>query len=128
MIDLDLTYLEKLHNSTGMTHQQIADKSGIPVGTVSRIMSGQTRDPAFSTVAGITHALGGSLDEMTGIHHAKSKADPQSEYIVSVSREAYQNSYNSLLNHIKIKDRWICVMFAYCCFITVAAFVMEVIR
>ena len=59
--------LNQYKETSGLTNQQIADKSGVPVGTVNRIMAGQTEEPSFSTIAKIVKATGGSLDEIIGI-------------------------------------------------------------
>lgn len=129
MVELDMNYIDKLHRRTNMTHQQISDKSGVPIGTVSRVMSGQTKDPSFATVASIVTALGGSLDQMAGIEimHETIHNSP-ADTVIAVSREAYQNSYRSLLEHMASKDKWIWIMFVYCCVLTLSAFVLEVIR
>jgi transcriptional regulator with XRE-family HTH domain len=41
------------------TNQELADKSGIPVGTINRIRKGED-DPRYSTMRSIIHALMGS--------------------------------------------------------------------
>ena len=50
-----------------LTNQQLADLAGIPVGTINRIMEGQTDNPSFQTVCDIVMVLDGSLDELVGI-------------------------------------------------------------
>lgn len=41
----------------GWTAQQLADKSGVALGSIERIFSGRTKDPLLSTVQLITKAL-----------------------------------------------------------------------
>lgn len=41
------------------TNQELADKSGIPVGTINRIRKGED-DPRYSTIRSVIHALMGS--------------------------------------------------------------------
>lgn len=55
--------LRKLKQASGMTNQQIADTSGIPLGTVNRVMSGQTRNPTTDTATAIREALEGATAE-----------------------------------------------------------------
>lgn len=50
-----------------MTHQQIADGTGIPVGTVSSIFSGQTARPSFQDVVAILAFFGVSVDAFCGL-------------------------------------------------------------
>lgn len=60
-------YLSRLKEEKSLTQQQIAELSGVPMGTVSRILAGQVECPSFQAVADMTKALGGSLDELAGI-------------------------------------------------------------
>lgn len=59
--------LTKLKEKSGLTIQQISDKSGVAVSTISRILSGETDNPSYRHVADIVIAMGGSLDELEGI-------------------------------------------------------------
>jgi transcriptional regulator with XRE-family HTH domain len=56
-----------LKDQRKLTNQQLADLAGIPVGTINRIMEGQTDNPSFQTVCDIVMVLDGSLDELVGI-------------------------------------------------------------
>lgn len=47
-----------------MTAQQIADKSGVPIATVNRVLQGLTENPGFDTVYKIVKAMGGSLNDL----------------------------------------------------------------
>lgn len=47
-----------------MTAQQIADKSGVPVATVNRVLQGLTENPGFDTVYKLVKAMGGSLNDL----------------------------------------------------------------
>lgn len=68
-----MPYLEKLRaikDQRGMKSSQIAEISGVPLATVSRIFSGQTQSAQFDTVARIAIAMGASLDEIAGLKSA----------------------------------------------------------
>ena len=41
------TQLKLLKEKRKLTNQQLSDLSGVPVGTINRILSGQTDNPAF---------------------------------------------------------------------------------
>lgn len=60
----DLNALKEKH---GLTNQQISDASGVPLGTVSGIFSGQTARPAFQDIVAILTAMEESVDEFCGI-------------------------------------------------------------
>lgn len=55
--------LRKMKQASGMTNQQIADASGVPLGTVNRVMSGWTRNPTTDTAAAIREVLEGATAE-----------------------------------------------------------------
>ena len=49
--------LRRLKQETGMTNQQIADASGVPLGTVNRVLAGRAKNPAYSTVSAMRDAM-----------------------------------------------------------------------
>ena len=65
--------LRELKAKSGMSVQQIAEKSGVPASTISRILSGQTDSPGCQTIVDLVRAMGGSLDEMMGLYVEKVK-------------------------------------------------------
>lgn len=98
--------LVEMKDKCGLTNQQIADKSGVPVGTVSRVLAGQTDDPNFSTVANIVLAMGGSLDELVGI------APKQMTVVETKTIEADEKLIALYEKTIKDKNKWIVVLFS----------------
>lgn len=54
----------------GLTRQDIADRSGIPIGTVQSVMSGRTRDARHSTMCAITTVLIGENNDLPPCHLA----------------------------------------------------------
>lgn len=58
-----LDNLKELKKSSGMTLEQIAEKSKVPESTVKRIFSGKN-EPSASTLFRVVHAIGGSLDDI----------------------------------------------------------------
>ena len=104
------TQLKELKDKRKLTNQQLAELSGVPVGTINRILSGQTDNPSFQTVCDIVMAMDGSLDELVGISEpekvpAKGKG-PGREII-----ELYQTIISG-------KDKWLRRLFVCCCFLT----------
>lgn len=51
----------------GLTHQDIADQSNIPVSTVKKFFSESSKAPSFYVVAGICKELGVSMDAWAGL-------------------------------------------------------------
>lgn len=110
-----MPYTKKLNefkDSCDLTNQEISEKSGVPLGTVNRIMSGQTECPSFDAVAAIVKAMGGSLDELAGISHPhKHRSSEVDERVIAV----YEKEIESLTvihdKQIKDKNLWIKSLF-----------------
>lgn len=47
----------------GLTNEELAHLSGIPKGTIDKILSGVTKDPKLETLKAIARVLGLSLDD-----------------------------------------------------------------
>lgn len=95
---MNLDYLISLKDKSGMTNEQIANASGVPESTVTRIFNGKTDNPYFQTIVDIVKALNGSVDEMEGIEtkgEVKVSTEGESK-LIQLYREIIQN-----------KDRWI---------------------
>lgn len=58
--------LKAMRLRSGMTLEQLAKASGVPLSTISRISSGETKEPSFATVSALVLAMGGSMDELSG--------------------------------------------------------------
>lgn len=56
--------LNAMKDRSGLTQQQIADRSGVPVGTVSRVFAGYVGQAGFQTVASIVHAMDGHISDL----------------------------------------------------------------
>lgn len=104
--------LKRLKEKRNLTTNQIAELSGIPASTISRIFSGSTDNPSFQTVCDVVIAMNGSLDELTGIKQERKKeVDPLFKLYEKI---------------ISDKSKWIYRLFVVCC-IMVSVFVFFVI-
>lgn len=66
-----------LKTARNLSNQQISELSGVPLSTVTRILSGQTENPNIQTIADIVGALDGSMDDILGLKSPAQK-EPQS--------------------------------------------------
>lgn len=71
-----LTKLRERKEQSHMTNSEIAERSGIPMPTVTKILNGSTANPSVETLARIAQALGTSLDELTGTAPPDKTPDP----------------------------------------------------
>ena len=101
------TQLKLLKEKRGLTNQQLADLSGVPVGTVNRILSGQTDNPSFQTICDLVLAMDGSLDELAGIEKA-----PEGPEAKARTSHDLIYLYEKMIEH---KNRWIQRLFVLSC-------------
>lgn len=94
--------LQKKREKSGLSLQELSDKSGVPVATVKRIFSGQTPDPGYSTVCLLLATMG--VDD---------------EPLTTATTVAYPAHENSALidlyeRTIETKDKWIRLLLILC--------------
>lgn len=59
-----LDSLIALKKASKKTLKQIADESGVPIGTLNKLFAGQTKDPKLDTIRSVVHTLGYTLDDL----------------------------------------------------------------
>ena len=64
-------YINALKEAGKFTFEDIANLSGIPLGTIRNICTGKTPDARFGTIAKIVISLGGDLNELVGYEKKK---------------------------------------------------------
>ena len=101
--------LKQLKEKRKLTNQQLSDLSGVPIGTVNRILSGQTDNPSFQSVCDMVMAMDGSLDELVGIKEEASPSDKKSS-----NKEIIQLYEGSIAD----KEKWMIRLFTCCCILT----------
>ena len=52
-----LEYIRKLKKEAGYTNEDLAEKSGLPLSTVQKVMSGVTKSPRVETVEALLSAF-----------------------------------------------------------------------
>ena len=102
--------LKQLKEERKLTNQQLSDLSGVPLGTINRILSGQTDNPSFQTICDIIIAMDGSLDELAGI-----EAEPETPSRSKAPGREIIELYQEIITN---KDKWIHRLFICCCFLT----------
>lgn len=61
---MGIEYIKKVKKEKGLTNEELSRLSGVPIGTLNKILSGHTPDPQFETVKAICRALGISLSAL----------------------------------------------------------------
>lgn len=97
-------YFNALKEKNGFTIELWADKSGCSVSTLKNLLSGKTEDPRLSTVAPITYAGGGSIDEMLNPNFKKNETRSHYEQHILDIKEIHAREIALKDEIIRIKD------------------------
>lgn len=62
--NMGIEYIKQIKKERGLTNEELSKLSGVPIGTLNKILSGHTPDPQFETVKSICRALGISLSAL----------------------------------------------------------------
>lgn len=54
---MGIEYIKEKKNELGMTTEELSSLSGVPIGTLNKILAGQTSDPKFETLKAICRTL-----------------------------------------------------------------------
>ena len=60
---MGLDKIVELKKKMGLTNEELSTLSGVPKGTVDKILSGVTKDPKLETLKAIARVLGCTLDD-----------------------------------------------------------------
>ncbi|WP_394923302.1 helix-turn-helix transcriptional regulator [uncultured Robinsoniella sp.] len=60
---MGLEKIAEYKKKMGMTTAELAEKSGVPLGTLNKILSGATKDPKLETLKAIARVLGLTLND-----------------------------------------------------------------
>ena len=90
MVSNKITELKK---QKGLTNAKLAELSGVPLGTISKIASGQTKDPQLGALSSIAAALGCSIEDLIEDGTVQSKKDNYyvSDEVSKMAQEIYDN-------------------------------------
>ena len=93
-------YLNALKDKINLTQQQLADMTGIPVGTLPRYFGALDDDAAnFEVVRKLVVAMHGSLDELAGIPLRQAEHDESAYKAVVAGLEARLDEKNDRIRH-----------------------------
>ena len=77
-----LDTLTKMRKLSGMSLDEICEKSGVPKGTLSKITAGITKAPPLETMRSIVYAMGYTLQDLdNGLEHGDGFSQPEREHI-----------------------------------------------
>ena len=74
----------------GLTNQMLADKSGVPLGTVQKLMSGATKSPRYETIQALEKVLKSGCPEYKGPEKADMVKETDGRYQYGTSAEKHR--------------------------------------
>ena len=61
---MGLELINELKKQKKMTSEELARQSGVPLGTLNKILNGTTKDPKIETLRALCPVLGCTLDDL----------------------------------------------------------------
>lgn len=120
--------LRALKVKSGLTAQQIAEKSKLPESTITRILSGKTSNPTIASVIQMAKAMGGTA---TDIFDDTVKVDVVSEAPQVVVPQVDERLYNEIISIykdlLKVKDKRISILMGFVGVLIVALVVVSIL-
>ena len=83
-------YITQYRKEAGITLDDLAFRSGVPKGTINKIIAGTTKSPTLENVRSIANALGKTLNDFTETQTTTKKAPSISDEAMKIARR-YQN-------------------------------------
>lgn len=79
--DAILMRVKRAKTLSGLTNAELAERSGVPIGTINKIMAGNTQEPKLPAFISIAHALDVSVDFLVYGYTAKELSEDELVHI-----------------------------------------------
>lgn len=89
---MGLEIINKLKKEKGLTNEELSQRSGVPLGTLSKITSGITKDPKLETLKSIAKVLDCSLDDFDDTSSTNSNISKDEIILLNQYRQLSQRS------------------------------------
>jgi len=87
-----------IRKEKGLTTKQLSERSGVPLGTLNKILSGTTKDPKLETLKAIVKVLECSLDDLNDIN---TSLKSHSKVIITDDEKEILKKYRQLTDMLK---------------------------
>lgn len=82
---MGLEIINELKKKKGLTSEQLSKESGVPLGTLNKILNGTTKDPKLETLKALAKVLGCTLDDFNDFDENRKKEKEHSEAINTIA-------------------------------------------
>ena len=106
-------YISKYRKEAKFSIDYLAEKSGVPKGTINKIISGDTKSPTLETMIALAQALGKSLDDFLDnppINEKKSVQKSENKREIDES-EGLDYQFNYLLDLLDDNNKAALILF-----------------
>ncbi len=93
-----LNNIKRIKNKLNITNEELSQISGIPIGTLNKLLSGQTASVKLETLEILAKALNVSIHELIGGNDISDEELRIVEMLRTVDGEDYDKIYDSLCN------------------------------
>lgn len=107
---MGLEIIEVLKKERNLTSKELADLSGVPKGTLDKILSGVTKDPKLETLKALAKVLGCTLDDFDDTNNSLNNIDTREAKLIenykklnSIAKDKLVEYSNDLLQIPKYK-------------------------
>ena len=83
---MGLEKIAECKKKLGITTDELSKMSGVPLGTLNKILSGATKDPKLETLKAIARVLGLSLDDFDDLEINNTSAPTYNDMITVYTR------------------------------------------
>lgn len=99
---MGLEKIEEYKKRLGMTTAELAAKSGVPKGTLDKILSGVTKDPKLETLKAIARVLGCTLDDFDDVPRERTIEPSYDDVEQLIARNGKEYSTEQKMKLIKL--------------------------
>lgn len=94
---MGLEMIQKLKKEKGLTTEMISKLSGVPIGTLNKILNGETKDPKLETLKAIARVLGCTLDDFDDVEKDKSVLTEKESMLLVNFRKLTEENQSKIL-------------------------------
>lgn len=104
---MGLEIINELKKKKGLTSEQLSKKSGVPLGTLNKILNGTTKDPKLETLKSLARVLDCKLDDFDDSHNKEEKSNRKAVDTIA----AHFEGKNLTPKKIKLIENYIDALF-----------------
>lgn len=101
---MGLEKISEYKKKLGLTTAELAERSGVPLGTLNKILSGATKDPKLETLKAIARVLGLTLDDFddNNAPNSRNTTPPYEQMEILIARNGRELSTEERMHLIKL--------------------------